>query len=606
VVPGLSDVVAIAPGFFALQADGALYRWNPAPQPAPQAVTGLAGAAVDLTEGWALLADGTLQEIGRPGGEGSGQNFADLLAGNGIVAASGSDRTTALNPVTHEALSTLVALRGDGTAWIADVAVDTGDDVPPRFFSQLGHLGGVQEVAVYGKQRALLAADGTVWELPDGDPNLPATELIHVEGLDDVRPPPSRASGPDFDLFAAGVVRIARGGGAEVPVTVVRAGGFTGAIDVSGPDLPPGLALAPLTLAATDTSATLHFTATAELQPVSAASYPVKLSGGGVTRTAYITFTTPAQVHMAHPSFALGYAGIALKADGTVVTWGSNAAGALGQGTTDSDPHPAAVAVPGVGEVVQVAAGDEHLLALEADGGVLAWGVNTAGQCGAASPQDLPSPTPVAGLPAMQAVAASGQVSFGLAVDGSVWRIGNPSAQLAPGPYAAIFTQAGSEAALVGITAGGATEGVGGSDCSVDVGRAVMGAGGPNRFLALRSDLTVAAKVYGACVAVEHPELTGAVALSGEAAVMGDGRVLTFGTANTGNGDGVPSGTTPVAVNGLAGAVDLATFGATSTASIDTTTLVLEGDGSLWGFGAGLGLGATPAPIAGATGLRVP
>jgi alpha-tubulin suppressor-like RCC1 family protein len=71
---------------------------------------------------------------------------------------------------------------------------------------------------------------------------------------------------------------------------------------------------------------------------------------------------------------------IALKYDGTVWTWGSNAYGQLGNGlTTDSDTP---VQVKNLANVIAIAAGYYHNLALKSDGTVWAWGQNTFGQLG--------------------------------------------------------------------------------------------------------------------------------------------------------------------------------------------------------------------------------
>src|SRR5690606_11117307 len=73
---------------------------------------------------------------------------------------------------------------------------------------------------------------------------------------------------------------------------------------------------------------------------------------------------------------------VALLRDGTVWAWGRNANGNLGGGTTDADPHPTPVQVPDVADVVHLASGRDHVLALRADGTVLAWGLGQSGQLG--------------------------------------------------------------------------------------------------------------------------------------------------------------------------------------------------------------------------------
>lgn len=77
---------------------------------------------------------------------------------------------------------------------------------------------------------------------------------------------------------------------------------------------------------------------------------------------------------------------LALKGDGTVWAWGYNAYGQLGDGTNNSGTTP--VQVVGVGSVgflnnvVDIAGGREHSLALGSDGMVVAWGLNEFGQLG--------------------------------------------------------------------------------------------------------------------------------------------------------------------------------------------------------------------------------
>ncbi len=76
---------------------------------------------------------------------------------------------------------------------------------------------------------------------------------------------------------------------------------------------------------------------------------------------------------------------LALCADGTLAAWGSNASGQLGTGNTTDSAVPVAVNTGGVlagRTVVAIAAGASHSLALCSDGRLVAWGANSNGQLG--------------------------------------------------------------------------------------------------------------------------------------------------------------------------------------------------------------------------------
>jgi alpha-tubulin suppressor-like RCC1 family protein len=96
---------------------------------------------------------------------------------------------------------------------------------------------------------------------------------------------------------------------------------------------------------------------------------------------------------------------LALLNNGTVMGWGENAHGQLGDGTTTNRDVP--VAVKGLAGVVAIAAGREHSLALLSSGTVMAWGANSEGQlgtgtnngpekCGSSIGEETCSTTPVA------------------------------------------------------------------------------------------------------------------------------------------------------------------------------------------------------------------
>ena len=130
---------------------------------------------------------------------------------------------------------------------------------------------------------------------------------------------------------------------------------------------------------------------------------------------------------------------LALLKDGTVMAWGANEGGVLGNLTTQFSSVP--VAVGGLSEVTQVAAGRGFALALLKNGTVMGWGDDADGQLGAG---DIPGPkrcevcfpTPVAvsGLSEVTAIAAGERSSFAVLRDGTVmaWG-GNVGGQLGDG-----------------------------------------------------------------------------------------------------------------------------------------------------------------------------
>lgn len=127
-----------------------------------------------------------------------------------------------------------------------------------------------------------------------------------------------------------------------------------------------------------------------------------------------------------------GYHSLALLRDGTVMAWGNNHFGQIGNGSTTNTNIP--VQVSGLIDSVALSAGDRHSLALRDDGTVWAWGENQSGQLGDGTNVDQKSPVQVQGLTHIIAIAAGGQHSLALRYDGTVWAWGkNDVGQLGNG-----------------------------------------------------------------------------------------------------------------------------------------------------------------------------
>lgn len=119
---------------------------------------------------------------------------------------------------------------------------------------------------------------------------------------------------------------------------------------------------------------------------------------------------------------------VAVKSDGTVWTWGLNTQGQLGIGSTDTSAtaHATPAQVLGLTGITAVAAGSDHTLARKSDGTVLAWGANLYGQLGYATGTAYKSnlAQPVAALSGIAGISAGVEHSVALGADGWIWSWG--------------------------------------------------------------------------------------------------------------------------------------------------------------------------------------
>ena len=133
------------------------------------------------------------------------------------------------------------------------------------------------------------------------------------------------------------------------------------------------------------------------------------------------------------------YHSLGLNGAGTVYAWGWNIVGQLGLGTTVDVLRP--TGVPGIENAIEVAAGGLHSLAVttktpgDLDGGsVLAWGWNGVGQLGDGSTATRLSPVAIPGLTGILKVAGGTLHSVAMGAGGAVWTWGwNAGGQLGEG-----------------------------------------------------------------------------------------------------------------------------------------------------------------------------
>jgi len=427
-----------------------------------------------------------------------------------------------------------VALKGDGTVWawgyndsgqLGDGTSGTNKDTPVRTLAYEGEVA-LEEVAAVaaGKIHSLaVKEDGTVWawgyngygQLGDG----------------------TGAPGTDSDVPVQVVLEF--GGDPLTEVTAVAAGDFhTVAVKDDGEEKTVwtwgynsyGQLGNGTSGEGTDSGVPVQVVMESEGDPLT-----------GVTQVASGLQHT-----------------VALKEDGTVWAWGRNNYGQLGDGTgapgTDSNVPVQVVLEFGgdpLTDVVAVASGGGHVVALKDNGTVWTWGHNAEGQLGNGTyGGEFNSGIPVqvvlefGGVPltGVSAVAAAGMHSVSVKDDGTVWTWGyNNEGQLGDG-----------------------THGFGPAYAS-DTPVQVLGEGG-------------AGTLEGAVAA--------AAGYQHSTAVMDDGTVWAWGDNNYGQlGDGNTDtdSDTPVQVAGYAG--DGTLNGVAQAAAGSMHTVALKNDGTVWAWG---------------------
>ncbi len=128
---------------------------------------------------------------------------------------------------------------------------------------------------------------------------------------------------------------------------------------------------------------------------------------------------------------AAGYMhSVALLSNGTVVAWGSNQFGELGPDVvTGTGKYPTPVPIPGLTDVVDIAAGASYTLALKSDGTVWSWGANIYGQLGdPAAPVKTAlntagfraTPTKIPGLSGVRQISAGFSFALARKFDGTI------------------------------------------------------------------------------------------------------------------------------------------------------------------------------------------
>lgn len=116
--------------------------------------------------------------------------------------------------------------------------------------------------------------------------------------------------------------------------------------------------------------------------------------------------------------------GAAIRADGTVWCWGDNTKGQLGDSFAFSSTAP--VRSGSASNWIKIAAGATHTVGLQSNGTLWTWGDNSWGQLGTdAIPSHLPRPLQIGSGQSWKAIAAGDNHTLALRADGTIWAFGN-------------------------------------------------------------------------------------------------------------------------------------------------------------------------------------
>jgi alpha-tubulin suppressor-like RCC1 family protein len=274
---------------------------------------------------------------------------------------------------------------------------------------------------------------------------------------------------------------------------------------------------------------------------------------------------------------------LAIKGDGTLVGWGQNGYGQVGDGFTTHRYAPVPVAV--VTNVIAVTAAAYYSLALTSDNRVWSWGLNNSGQLGRGTMGTyIPTPGQIthAAMVDIVAIAAADYYALALKSDGTVLKWGEAS------------TTPTVIADLTGVTriAAGPTHSLALKTDGTDSGTLwVWGANGSGQL----GDGTTTARTTPVATLPGVVEMAGGVNHS--LAVLVDGSVSAWGANDYGQ---LGAGTTstprpfPAAVSGLADVVSVVA----NDHATNPFSLALKRNGTVYGWGRNLYgvIGARGAP----------
>jgi alpha-tubulin suppressor-like RCC1 family protein len=406
-------------------------------------LSGVAGIAAGDSFSYIVKADGTVWSFGRNANGQLGNNSTvssqtpvQVLAGSvplvGIVASAGG--------LTHG-----VFLKSDGTVFAVGLnsSGQLGDGTTTQRLAAVQVLGavagfgGISEIAAGDNHSIFLKSDGTVWSVGSnsfgqiGDATLTnRTKAVKVPGLAGVSFV-SAGANRSFAVKTDGSIS------AWGDNTQAALGTGHGGYESRWTAL-PGLAGA--TRVASGATHSLILKADATVWGVG--KNDSGQLGNGLTADSLAlvpTLTANGSLGQVGAIAVGSLHSLALRTNGSVWAWGNNGNGRLGDGTTTLRTKAVAVLDPSapLTGVTAISAGDAFNLALR-QGAVLSWGYNAQGQLGDGTTADKKKAVPVqsaaGALTGITAIAAGSSHAAALKSDGTVWTWGlNTSGQLGLG-----------------------------------------------------------------------------------------------------------------------------------------------------------------------------
>ena len=456
-----------APGFSGQRPSGRAGPWRPKPREKPQwgVRAGMVGAALAFTVGALWLAGG--------GQEGADTFFGRVSAGLARLDP-GSPDAPAVGAATPGGITPPAGV-GPAIPGTGEAAGAMGAGLPAAVQALGGDGQGAEGGATLPLPLVVLVQDANGTAVP-GAPVL--FEVVSGGGAAD---PTRDVTGPDGTVITRwtlgagpeGQTLVARvdgdGGGTATFVAavagdsgVVRTPAFAEALSGSAQQGDPGQALAePLALRVLDADglpvegASVRFaveggggrvtppTVTTDVAGVARASWILGPGAGpqGVTAmvdgaegisASFEATANPPRMAASPTVVTGGTHSCSLRADGSMVCWGGNARGQLGDGSSSGRLVPT-LSVQG-GAFARAASGLAHVCALTVEGQAFCWGSNDQGQLGRTGGGSTAVPAEVAGSVRFTDVRAGLAHTCGLGGDGFVYCWGaNESGQLGDG-----------------------------------------------------------------------------------------------------------------------------------------------------------------------------